>query len=106
MHFEYKENISIDLEAAKKIVQERVSMQEGVSYPILADLKANYNSTKEGRAYLAKEGSELVTAVAVLVSSPVTKVGMNFYIAIDNPSTPTKVFTDKEKALEYLQTFL
>ena len=61
---------------------------------------------KAARDFLAKEGSSYTKGVAIIVDSPMTKIIGNFYLGLNKPTTPTKMFTDKEGALEYLSQFL
>ena len=105
LYFVYKKGIKVSIEAAKQIVADRLKVQNGVSYPVFCDMKGVKDSDKPARDYLAKEGSELVTAVAVMIDSPVTKIMLNFYLNINGPITPTRMFTEQDKALEYLKTF-
>jgi hypothetical protein len=106
LYFIYKHGSVINLDAAKKIVAERLKLQAGVPYPVFCDLRGIRDSDKAARDYLAREGSELVKAVGALVESPVTKVMLNFYMKIDRPRTPTQMFTTKEDALLYLQAYI
>lgn len=105
LYFIYKNGSVIHLEAAKKIVAERLKLQQGVAYPVFCDLRGIRDSDKAARDYLAREGSELVKAVGALVESPVTKVMLNFYLKIDRPRTPTQMFTSQDDALLYLRAY-
>ena len=102
LYFIYKNGVKINLEAAKKIVADRINMQKGVSYPVFCDMRGIKETDKAARDYLAKEGSTLVKAVGVLIESPVTRIMANFYMSINQPTTPTRMFTEKSQALEYL----
>jgi hypothetical protein len=103
LFFVYKPGTNMDLAAARQVVNDRVEVQKGESYPVFCDMRGVRDSNKAARDYLAKEGSALVRAVAVLIDSPVTKVMLNFYLTISRPLVPTKMFTDKNQALEYLK---
>jgi hypothetical protein len=105
LFFIYKPAVEINLDGAKQIVADRLNVQKGVSYPVFCDAHGIKDSDKPARDYLAKEGSSLVKAVAVLIDSPVTRVMANFYLAISRPIVPTKMFTDKNQALEFLKAF-
>lgn len=105
LFFIYKDDIDIDLNAAIKIVEDRINYQNHKNYPVLADFR-KVKINKEGRDYLAKAGSKNVTACAVLTDSPVNKIMANFYLKIDKPVTPTKMFTEKEEAIKWLAQFL
>lgn len=103
LFFIYKPGTSMNLEAAKQVVKDRLEVQRGESYPVFCDMRGIKDSDKPARDYLAKEGSSLVRSVAVLTDSPVTKIMLNFYLTISRPLVPTKMFTDKDQAIEYLK---
>jgi hypothetical protein len=80
-------------------------VQKGVAYAVFCDMRGIKDSDKPARDYLAKEGSALVKAVAVFTDSPVTRIMANFYLTISRPTVPTKMFTDKNNALEFLKPY-
>ena len=61
---------------------------------------------KEARAYMAKEGAVLVKAGALITDSVYTKMMGNIFLAINQPETPTKLFSDKISALKWLKKYL
>ena len=104
LHFVYKKDVDIDLKAAKKIVDDRIALQNGVSYPAFCDFRGANSTTNDARDYLANEGSSFLQGVAILMSSPIPKIIDNFYMVINKPRVPTRVFTDKESALNFLKS--
>jgi hypothetical protein len=46
-----------------------------------------------------------VSASAILVSSPMLKMMANFFILVNKPKNPTRMFTSKESAVEWLANF-
>lgn len=106
LFFVYKGEMSIDLDAAKKIVKDRLNLQQGVPYPVFCDLRQVKSSDRAARDYLAKEGSSLVKAVGVLIGSPLSKVMMEFYLHLNKPLTPTRIFTDPYAVLDYLDPYI
>ncbi|MEL7146626.1 MAG: hypothetical protein AAFO69_09685 [Bacteroidota bacterium] len=105
LHFTYKPNINLTLSAAKKIVEERLKLQKGVAFPVICYMNKVSGSEKPARDYLANEGSELVKAVAVVVKSPALKIATDFYLMVNRPLVPTKVFRNKEDALAFLKKY-
>jgi hypothetical protein len=105
VYFIYKPGTVLNIDSVKTIVDDRKNFQQGVSYPVFCDARGLKDSDKQARDYLAKEGSDLVIAVAVLTGSPVTRIMVNFYLTISKPITPTKLFTDQDQAIAYLQKF-
>ena len=104
--FEYKQDIIIDLEAAKKIVEDRIKCQQGKAYPAFADCRGLKEINRDGREYLAKQGSNLIKACALLSSSVVHRTIGNFYLSINKPAIPTKLFNEENHALAWLQQFV
>jgi hypothetical protein len=104
LFFIYKPGITMNIEAAKRVVADRIEVQKGIPYAVFCDMRGIKDSDKPARDYLAKEGSSMVKAVAVLTDSPVTKIMANFYLTISRPIVPTKMFTDKSQAVDYLKS--
>jgi hypothetical protein len=105
LFFVYKKDSFINLENAKRIVEDRTKFQDGKTYPVFCDMRLLRDSDKAGRDYLADEGSRLVKVVAVLIGSPVARMMSNFYLTIHKPLIPTKLFTDEAEAIAYLKSF-
>lgn len=62
---------------------------------------------KETRSFMATEESlKYSAAEAFFITSLSQKILINFYIKFDKPLVPTKVFTNKDKANEWLKGFL
>ncbi len=87
-------------EATKKITQ-------GDKFLSLVDGRDIQTSvSKEARAYTAnvkRDGKHI--AEALLVNSTAQKLVGNFYINVNKPQIPTKIFSSEEKALEWLNSF-
>tara|TARA_Y100001972_G_scaffold125712_1_gene177544 strand:- start:1848 stop:2243 length:396 start_codon:yes stop_codon:yes gene_type:complete len=96
----------LTLEITRHLVAKRIEHSNGISYPCLFDISRIKHSTKEARDYLANEGNELVTASAILVDSAVLKMAANFYVSVNKPVKPTRLFTDKQTALDWLHQFI
>ena len=105
LYFIYKEKVNIDLNAAKQIVADRIHLQQNESLPVICYLKSLSGSEKSARDYLANEGSAYTTAVALVVGSPAIKIITNFYMLVNKPKVPTKVFISEEEAIKYLKNF-
>ena len=106
LFFEYKPNTIIDLEVAMRVVADRVAFQNERQLPVFCDMRGMISIDKPGRDYLAKSGSLLAKAVALIVNENVSMTLSTFYLEINKPSVPTQIFTDEQEALEYLRSFL
>ncbi|MDQ4139831.1 MAG: hypothetical protein M3142_04835 [Bacteroidota bacterium] len=104
-HAYYKELAVLDLNFAKEAVKERLEFFENTAYPCLFDVTKVKETTKEARDYMANEGNELVLASAMVVTNPMLKMMANFYIMVNKPKNPTRLFTDKDSALQWLNHF-
>jgi len=102
---EYKEVI-IGLEDAKKIVSDRIIFQQGKLYPAIADIRKIKYVNKDANEYLSKEGNALLLCGAIIVGSHVSEILGNFYLRINNPILPTRLFRTKEKARDWVKSFL
>lgn len=106
LFFEYKQDVIINLEAAQRIVTDRIQMQNEKAYPVLCDVRGIADSDKAARDYLARHGSVLTKAVSIVVHHTVSIVMISFYLKISKPQVPTQVFNNKTKALEFLNAFV
>ncbi|MBC9795887.1 hypothetical protein IBL28_07915 [Sinomicrobium sp. FJxs] len=106
LFFVYKPNTIIDLKAAKIIVADRLKFQNERSFPVFCDIRGIKDVDKTARDYLAREGSTLTRAVSILVAPPVSHVILEFYLKVSKPNIPSKIFTDRQKALRFLETFI
>ena len=106
LFFEYKPGVVINLVAAQRIVTDRMQMQKEKAYPVLCDVSGIADSDKAARDYLAQHGSVLTKAVGIVVQRTLSMVMISFYLKICKPQVPTKVFSDKPAALEFLKAFV
>ena len=104
---EYKKNTHIDLQMAKDLILLSKSLSKGVSYPHLIDAKHIISLSKDAREYLASpEATQDVIAGAFIIGSAVNRIIGNFFLRINKPQKPTKLFTDKEQALLWLDQYM
>ena len=104
VHGIYKKNCVVTHETAKEMVELRLQLQAGKLYPcIVYLLEGNGIYRPDGRKYMAKQGYEGMTKLAIITTSPAKTVIANIYIAIDKPVKPTRLFTNKESALKRLK---
>lgn len=106
LYFEYKANLTINLKVAQRVVSDRIHFQKERSFPVLCDIRGVVATDKAGRDYLAKSGSILIEAVALIVHEKVLLTMSCFYMQISKPSVPTQVFTTEADALVYLEGFV
>ena len=96
-------------ELAKENVDAQESIRDGlnkVKTRVLIDMTAITEISKEARDYFANERTASIQrATALLISSPVSRVIGNFFMGLNKPITPTRLFTDPDKAIQWLHTY-
>lgn len=105
MYCIYDEIEEMDITIAETCVKDRLAYIGSYTYPSLFDITKVKQSTKGARDYMANEGNAGVAASAILVSSPMVKMAANFYIKVNKPKNPTRMFTDRNEAVEWLKQF-
>ncbi|RUT71538.1 hypothetical protein D0817_06585 [Flavobacterium cupreum] len=103
---EFKSKTVINLSAAQNIVATRLQLQAKKVYPLFLDMRGVTDSDKAGRDYLAQYGFMLTKAVVIVVNPGVSSVITSFYLKRYTAEVPVKVFTEKLKAMEFLNTFI
>ncbi len=102
------ENAEETLETAKENVAAGIEVSGDKECPLMLDMSRIKSMNKEARDFYAagdeREGAEL--AIALIINSPLSRMIGNFFIGLNAPVKPTKLFTDEEKALSWLKTFL
>ena len=102
----YAVDLHLTLEVAKSVVEARIFLSKGKPYPLLIDMTGLNGTTGAARKYMATMGSTLVTAGALITSSPVSKAIGNLFLRIDLPPVPTRLFTNEQKARVWLKQYL
>ncbi|UGU17339.1 hypothetical protein LS482_05570 [Sinomicrobium kalidii] len=106
LFYVYKTDIIVNLEAAKKIVADRIAFQKEKSYPVFCDIRGIKDVNKTARDYLAIEGSTLTKAVSILVDPPISRAILDFYLKMSKPLIPTEVFTERHEAIQFLTPYI
>jgi hypothetical protein len=78
-----------------------------VRRPMLVDLDNEKTVSKESRGiYSSAETVKYLTAAALLVGNPVSRIMGNFYLGINKAAMPVKMFTKKAEAITWLKGFI
>lgn len=74
------------------------------NYALLVESGQNTSITKEARELVASdEFANLIIAKAVIIYTESHKFLSNLYLTVNKPKIKTKMFTDREKAMEWLR---
>ncbi len=103
----FRTGAEVTLDDSRANVALCLQRNAGRRRPLLVDLRGVKSQTAEARAYLAgREGVQVSQAVGLLIGSPVSRVLGNFYLGLNKPSVPTRLFTSEEEAQAWLRDFL
>lgn len=73
---------------------------------LLSDISKLKNTTKEARDYIGSDAvAPLLKASAVIANSLLSKIIGNLFLKFNKPTYPTKLFSDKQAALLWLETY-
>ena len=101
----------ITFEIAKELVEVRLDFCKGKSYPFLVcDEGIGINGIdREAREFLGSgKPTEGIIATAFHTNSTFNKYIINFFLKISNKTThfPTKIFSNKKLAINWLENFV
>jgi len=103
----YKAGPKIDLSAAKTILNERLEFTNYKSVPVLVIDSGLVSMDKQARDFLSSdEAIRGIRASAIISSSVVNSMLVNFILKISRPNLPVKVFTDLSAAENWLNSFV
>lgn len=104
----YKKGLRVTMEIAQTLVNERLAVAEGVMRPGLADISGLYWTTdsKAMKFLSSDEAIHLVSAGGFYISNFAQRMAMRFFLSVSKePRIPTKIFDNREEAIEWLKQF-
>lgn len=106
LHGVYKVR-DVDIEIAKKCVDFRLECLDYKNFPTYIEMGEIKTMTKEARDHFASErGYKGISACALIVDSAINRLIGNFFLRISKPKAPTRLFTDKSKALDWVKQYI
>jgi hypothetical protein len=97
----------LDIGDARDVIQAVGSLCGGVPRPALVDLRELRSMSRDCRRYFAgPETARVEAAVALLVISPVARAIGNFFMGLNKPLVPTRLFTSEADAVAWLREFV
>ena len=101
-----KEGSEITIADAKvnSIIVNKLSEQE--KYPMIVDTSGIKSMEKEARDYLAIQDRESrINAIAIIRKTHIGNMIANFFIGLNKPSVPVKLFRNEAEALKWCDKF-
>jgi hypothetical protein len=97
----------LELSDAQEVVHAVAAVGGNVARPVLVDLREVRSMSRECRKYFAgPETAKVEAAAALLVVSPVARAIGNFFMGLNRPLCPTRLFTSEADALVWLKQFV
>ena len=79
----------------------------GIKRPSLVDYRGIQSINREARAYYAgTEITQVQSAAALIVDTYLERIIGNFFMGINKPKQPTRLFNSEPDAIEWLRQFL
>ena len=105
--FAYSLKAEVALDDAKENIAAQSKLVKEKKLPGLIDMTEVKSVNREARAYYASEEAvKLCSAIAILIATPISRVIGNLFLGLNTPPFPTKLFTSKAEAVEWLKGFL
>lgn len=102
-----KDNASLEVDDIIEIREANQVLAKGGKYVVLLESGFNTSLSKEAREESSKkEYGETRKAMAFVINSLSQRIVGNFFIQMNKPPTPTKIFTSKKEALTWAKSHL
>ncbi len=102
-----KRNAEVSLKEAQENTEAIFSLYKDKKFPLLIDSRNIKAISKEARDHFSIRNRETtVTSFGILIDSPLSRIIGNFFMGLNKPSVPAKLFNEEEEALKWLKKFL
>jgi hypothetical protein len=102
-----KAGAEVELQHAKENSLIVTSLYKDKKFPLLVDSRNIRSISKEARKYFSTNGRETkITSMAILVNSPLSRVIGNFFMGLNRPQVPTRLFESETEAAEWLKHYM
>lgn len=96
----------LDLAVAKSATAFRKEILAGQVMPAVADISAIKHVDKDARQFISSpQAGEDLSALAVIINNPVTRMIGNFFLKFHQPAYPFRLFTSVEDATQWIKKF-
>lgn len=102
-----KQGAEVEIEEARENSIVVNSFYSGSKFPLLIDARGINSISREARNFFTTNGRETSTsAFGIIIDSYVSKVVGNFFLGINKPVVPTKLFSNEHQAIEWLKEYV
>ncbi|QDW29007.1 STAS/SEC14 domain-containing protein [Arthrobacter sp. KBS0702] len=100
VHLKWLSGITIEVEDARAAMAKVNDVCQGVPRPMLVDMAAVASVSREARGVWSIPCD--ASRIALLGRSPVDRVLANFFLGVHIPPCPTRFFTSRSEATDWL----
>jgi hypothetical protein len=80
------------------------TLAAGGKHPLLIDSRNIRSISKEARDFFSMNNRESsVIAFAIIIDSPLSRIIGNFFMGLNKPRVPARLFSNEEEAIEWLK---
>ena len=97
--------VTMVLEDAVAATDAMAQLTAGRQSPLLVDAHDVGPQDRPARSEFARRG-DLVSAVALIVGTPLSRMMGNFFLSVSKPLAPTRLFDDEASAISWLRAFV
>lgn len=102
-----KPQAEISLSDAKENTRAIEELYEGEKFPLLIDTRPLKYISKEARDHFSiKDRPTVLNSFALLIGSPLSRIIGNFFMGLNKPSIPMRLFTSEKEAIKWLKQFV
>jgi hypothetical protein len=100
LHLRWRSGVDIEVEDARAAMAKVNELCEQEQYPMLVDMATVASVSREARSIWSIPCG--ASRIALLGTSPVDRVLANFFLGVHTPPCPTRFFTSRSEALDWL----
>ena len=98
--------MTLTLEIAKRLLEDGLTLTEEAR-PCLVLMQDVARVERRARDFFSSDQYlTLASQTALVVGSPISRVIGNFFVGLNRPKYPLRIFDDPRKAIEWLRGFL
>jgi len=102
-----KTNAEITLHSANENTQIITSFYNSKKFPLLVDTRNMKSITRDARSHFSTNGRDTkINCMALIVKSPISRVIGNFFIGLNKPQVPARLFDAEHEAINWLKQFV
>lgn len=104
VHLVWGSGVAMGLEEAVASINAMTELTGGKRAPLLVDAHDALAQDRSARLEFVHR-HDLVSAVALVVGTPVSRMMGNFFLSVSKPVAATRLFDDEASAIAWLQGF-